>query len=80
VTLQPRTVNLTLATNKSGLQLTAGATTAKAPFTITVIQNGALQLTAPTPQTVRGKRFAFVSWSDGGARVHTVTAPSAPRT
>jgi glucose/arabinose dehydrogenase len=80
VTLQPKTANLTLATNRTGLQLTAGSTTAKAPFTITVIQKGAVQLTAPTPQTVRGKQFAFVSWSDGGARTHTVTAPSTATT
>ncbi|MFL6218572.1 MAG: hypothetical protein ACJ742_08495, partial [Actinomycetes bacterium] len=37
------------------IQLTAGSTTAKAPFTITVIQKGAVQLTAPSPQRYRGK-------------------------
>jgi PKD repeat protein len=80
VELQPRTVNLTLASNPTGLQLTAGATTAKAPFTITVIQKGAVQLTAPTPQRIRNKDYAFVSWSDGGARTHSITAPSTPAT
>jgi glucose/arabinose dehydrogenase len=80
VTLQPKTVNLTLASNPSGLQLTAAATTAKAPFTVTVIQRSSVQLTAPTPQRYRGKNYVFVSWSDGGAASHTVTAPATATT
>ena len=80
VELQPKTVNLTLASNPTGLQLTAGATTAKATFTITVIQKGAVQLTAPTPQRVKGKNYVFQSWSDGGGQSHGITAPSTPTT
>lgn len=34
VTLRPKTVNLTLQSNPTSLQLTAGPTTARAPFTI----------------------------------------------
>ena len=80
MTLQPKTVNLTLASNPSGLQLTAAATTAKAPFTVTVIQRSSVQLTAPTPQRYRGKNYVFVSWSDAGAASHTVTAPATATT
>ena len=80
VTLQPKTVNLTLASNPSGLQLTAAATTAKAPFTVTVIQRSSVQLTAITPQRYKGKNYVFVSWSDGGAANHTVTAPATATT
>jgi hypothetical protein len=75
VTLQPKTVNLTFQSNPSGLQLTAGPTAAKAPFTITAIQNATLQLSAPD-QRFRGKTYTFVSWSDGGAQNHTISAPS----
>jgi glucose/arabinose dehydrogenase len=75
VTLQPKTVNLTVQSSPSGLQLTAGPTTAKTPFTITAIQNATLQLSAP-PQRFRGKTYTFVSWSDGGAQDHTIRAPS----
>jgi PKD repeat protein len=78
--LQPKTVTLTLASNPGGLQLSAGSTTAKTPFTITVIQKGAVLLTAPTPQKYRGKQYVFVSWSDGGGRSHGITAPSTPTT
>ena len=80
MTLQPKTVTLTLATNPSGLQLTAGATTAKAPFTVTAIQNETVQLTAPTPQRTKGKNYTFVSWSDGGAQSHAIRAPSTATT
>jgi PKD repeat protein len=79
VTLQPKTVNLTFQSNPTSLQLTAGPTTARAPFTITAIQNSNIQLTAPE-QKYRGKTYAFVSWSDGGAQTHTIRAPSTATT
>jgi glucose/arabinose dehydrogenase len=79
VNLQPRTANLTFQSNPSGLQLTAGPTTARAPFTITAIVNGTVQVIAPD-QRYRGKNYAFVSWSDGGARQHSITVPSTPAT
>ena len=66
---------LTLA----ALQLTAGSTTTRAPFTITAIVNQSLGLIAPD-QKYRGKTYAFVSWSDGGAQTHTIRAPSAATT
>ena len=75
VTLQPKTVNLTFPSNPSGMQLTAGPTTAKAPFTITAIQKATLQLIAPD-QRFRGKTYTFLSWSDGGSQTHTITAPT----
>jgi hypothetical protein len=79
VTLQPKTVNLTFQSNPTGLQLTAGPTTAKAPFAITAIQNATLQLIAPS-QKYRGKTYTFVSWSDAGAQTHTIRAPATPTT
>jgi glucose/arabinose dehydrogenase len=79
VTLQPRTVNLTFQSSPSGLQLTAGSTTARAPFVVTAIVNGTVQLTAPN-QRYRGKNYVFVSWSDGGAQTHTIRAPATSAT
>jgi hypothetical protein len=75
IRLQPKLVNLTFQTNPSGLQLTAGATTAKAPFTIPVIQNATVGLIAPN-QKYRGKIYEFASWSDGGAQTHIIRAPT----
>ena len=31
-------------------------------------------LAAPTPQTLASGTYDFTSWSDGGARVHSITA------
>jgi glucose/arabinose dehydrogenase len=79
VNIQPRTANLTFQSSPSGLRLTAGLTTAKAPFTITAIVNGTIQVIAPD-QKYRGKNYVFVSWSDGGTRTHLITVPSANAT
>jgi hypothetical protein len=79
VTLQPRTVNLTFQSNPTALQLTAGPTTARAPFTVTAIVNQTIVLIAP-PQKYRGKNYVFVSWSDGGGQAHTIRAPSTATT
>jgi PKD repeat protein len=75
VNIQPRTANLTFQSSPTGLQLTAGLTTARAPFTITAIVNGSVQVIAPD-QRYHGKNYAFVSWSDGGAQAHSITVPA----
>jgi PKD repeat protein len=79
VTLQPKTVNLTFQSNPTALQLTAGPTTARAPFTGTAIVNQTIALIAPQ-QKYRGKNYVFVSWSDGGGQAHTIRAPSTATT
>ena len=45
--LDPQTVNLTFATNPTGLTLTAGSTTRAAPFTHAFIVNGNVSVNAP---------------------------------
>lgn len=75
VVIQPRTVALTLQSNPTGLRLSESATTATAPFTVTAIVNAQIVLTAPTPQKLLGRSYVFLSWSDGGARSHTITVP-----
>jgi PKD repeat protein len=77
--IQPKTVSLTLQSNPTGLQLTAGPTTARAPSTVTAIRNATVQLIAPA-QKYRGKTYGFVSWSDGGAQAHIIRAPSTSTT
>jgi hypothetical protein len=37
-------------------------------------------VSAISPQTKGKKNYLFVSWSDGGAQTHTITAPAAPTT
>jgi hypothetical protein len=74
VRLDPRTVQLTMASAPAGLQLTIGTVTQAAPFIVTVIQGSVNSVSAPTPQNLGGTFYGFSSWSDGGAQTHNVTA------
>ncbi len=78
--LDPKTVALTFETAPAGLQLSVGSFSGAAPFTRTVIQGSTQGLSAPGPQTLGGRTYAFTGWSDGGAASHTITAPAAPAT
>jgi glucose/arabinose dehydrogenase/PKD repeat protein len=74
VLLQPRAVDLTLAANVPGIELTLGGASGPAPFTQTVIEGSEQTVSAPATEDIGGVRYAFRSWSDGGTRTHTVTA------
>jgi hypothetical protein len=76
VSVNPKTVDLTFASNPGGLQLTVGSSSQATPFTRTVIQGSQNTVSAPTPQTSAGVTYAFGSWSDGGAQTHVITAPA----
>jgi hypothetical protein len=78
--LDPRTVDLTMATVPTGLQLVFGTSAANAPFTRTVIVGSQNTVSAPSPQTSGGQDYTFSTWSDGGAGTHAVTAPAANAT
>ena len=78
--LQPKTVNLTFASSPAGLRLTAGDDQRSAPFSGTYIVGSHLTVGAPTPQSLSGITYAYSSWSDGGARNHTITAPGSNTT
>jgi uncharacterized repeat protein (TIGR01451 family) len=80
VTLQPNTVDLTFASNPTGLQLVVGGSSSMTPFARTVIVNSNNSISATTPQTLNGVSYGFSSWSDGGAQTHNITAPASPRT
>jgi hypothetical protein len=80
VDLQPITVDLTFATNPSGLQIGVNDSAGATPFTRTVIVGSANSLSALATQTLGATSYDFVSWSDGGARVHNITAPATPTT
>src|SRR5262249_19276531 len=76
VTLNPKTVALSLATDPSGLALSIGSGSGSAPFTRTVIVKSVNSVSAPATQVLGGVTYAFSSWSDGGAATHTLTAPA----
>jgi glucose/arabinose dehydrogenase len=82
VVLDPRTTELTFASDPTGLVLTAESTTGPAPFTKRVIVGSASLVSAPSPQRRSGDPidWQWQTWSDGGARTHDVVAGSTPVT
>jgi len=76
----PRTVQLTLATSPAGLSLRLDDQPRTTPLTVTGVVGVQRTLEAPSPQTVGGRTYEFVSWSDGGARTHTISTPSSGTT
>jgi PKD repeat protein/glucose/arabinose dehydrogenase len=80
VRVDPRTVNLTFASNPSGLQLSVGDTASTTTFARTVIVGSTNSLAAPLSQTLGGAAYGFQSWSDGGAAQHDIAAPAVATT
>jgi PKD repeat protein len=80
VSLQPKTVRLTFRSDPPGLRLGVNATGAASPVTSTVIVGSDNSVSAASPQSLDGAAYDFRSWSDGGARSHTVVAPATAAT
>jgi glucose/arabinose dehydrogenase/PKD repeat protein len=76
VRLDPQTVNLTFQTVPGGLRLAVNGTQATATFSRTVIVGSTNTISAVSPQPKGNKTYTFVSWSDGGAQTHGITAPA----
>jgi hypothetical protein len=73
--ITPRTVSVTLASVPSGRTVTVNGSAFVTPATITSWEGYALNVDVPTQAG-----YAFVSWSDGGARAHTITTPATATT
>jgi glucose/arabinose dehydrogenase len=69
--LDPRTVQMTLASSPGNLQLTFDGTTAASQIVKTVIQNSTHTVGASS-QTIGKRAYEFVSWSDGKPALHTI--------
>jgi len=76
----PRKSTMTFATNPAGLSLNLDGIPMTAPRTVVGVQGVIRSLDAPAQQTLNGTTYEFVSWSDGGARVHNVTTPAGNNT
>ena len=70
---------LTLASSPPGLQLRIDGNPVTAPFTYLCNPGSTHTVDAPSPQVSSSTRYVFNSWSDAGARNHTVTC-AAPAT
>ncbi|MGC7095782.1 PQQ-dependent sugar dehydrogenase [Amycolatopsis lurida] len=82
VDLQPKTVALSFTSQPSQALLTVGGIEQRTPFTRTVIVGSNNSVSANSPQYVppNNRKYAWTSWSDGGARAHNVVAPATPTT
>ena len=76
----PRTVSVTLASNPSGANLTLDGPTVVAPHTFVGVVGVKRVINAASTVTVGGVIYEFKSWSDHGARTHTITTPTANQT
>lgn len=75
------TVSITLDTNLTGRTISVDGTAYTAPQTFPWTVGATHTINATSPQGgAAGTRYAFASWSDGGAQSHTYTVPAAAET
>jgi hypothetical protein len=70
----------TSGASPTGIPLTVNDTTAASPVVRSVATNGTVTISAPATTMIGFFRYAFVSWSDGGARTHDITVPTVATT
>jgi glucose/arabinose dehydrogenase/PKD repeat protein len=75
--LRPRTVGLLFDGDPDGLPLTVDGVKVKSLSGFLSWEGYRFTVSAPTIVAVRGKAYAFSSWSDGGAPEHAITTPAA---
>lgn len=74
--LQPRTSEVRIESNPSGLSLTLDGQPITTPHTFTGVEGIIRSLAAPASVTSGGNAYDFVSWSDGGQATHEITTPT----
>jgi glucose/arabinose dehydrogenase len=80
VQLDPATVDLTVATNPTGIGLTVNSEVVDPPATRTAIVGSSNLVSAPAGHVAGGTAYAFDTWSNGGGATHNLVAPSTPTT
>jgi glucose/arabinose dehydrogenase/PKD repeat protein len=73
--VMPKTVAITFATNPAGRTLVVNGVSIVGPTTITSWQGYVLNVSVP-----KQNPWKWTSWSDGGARNHSITTPATPTT
>ncbi|WP_407951720.1 PKD domain-containing protein [Plantactinospora veratri] len=74
--LDPRTVQLKLATTPAGLRVNLNGRSLTTPYAVQVIVGSTNTISAPGPQRLGPGTYTFQNWSDGGAATHVITAPA----
>jgi glucose/arabinose dehydrogenase/PKD repeat protein len=78
--VQPNRVDVSFATNPSGLSLLINGQTFTTPKTQLSWEGYKLDVNAPSPQISSGKSYVFSSWSDGKGKQHDIVTGAAPST
>jgi uncharacterized repeat protein (TIGR02543 family) len=75
------TVQVTIGTSPAGLSFSVDGTSYTSAQTLTWTQGTSHSIATTSPQTpIAGTQYTFSGWSDGGALVHSVTAPTTATT
>ena len=74
--VQPLVTTTTLRTNPAVAPLALNGAAITSPYSFASVAGVQRELSAPDTFIKSGQTFQFVSWSDGGARVHTLSAPA----
>jgi hypothetical protein len=74
VRIDPRTVDIKIASEPPGVPIVAGLVSQPAPFDVPSIELSHLVLSAPQTAELNGRTYTWQSWSDQGARSHTILA------
>jgi glucose/arabinose dehydrogenase len=72
MSLYPKTTELEVESSPPGIELTAGLKQGLSPFALTTIKGSTVLLSAPETTELGGKTYTWKSWSDGGARSHSI--------
>jgi PKD repeat protein len=78
--IQPNRVNISFATNPSGLSVLINGQRFTTPKTLLSWEGYTLNVNVPSPQTLSGTSYAFSSWSDGNGKQHNIVTGAAPAT
>ena len=80
VDILPQKSTISLASSPAGLTLNLNDLAHTTPYSALSVVGFLHKLAAPSPQTLNGVSYEFVSWSDGGAQTHSLAAPAANTT
>src|SRR5262249_26840647 len=71
----PHRAQVSVTTSPIPLKVTVDSSPRNAPYNFWSVVNMGRGLAAATPQVLNGLTYDFYSWSDGGARGHTIYVP-----
>lgn len=76
VDIYPRFSTLRFATSPAGLQVGLDGQAIATPASVLGVEGVERELSVPSPQTLNGVRYEFVSWSQGGSAAQTILTPT----